>query len=143
MNVGEILEKSKEMSIPKICKEFLQIPDKRVREKLKEIGCAYDEKKKYWIYDGSDQTILETNIYDLVDMKPRNKETTDQQKIVSSNQATIQPTQEINNLASNERKRFSVDIKATLIKQLKIKSVTDDRHIYEMVEEAITDYLNK
>ncbi|EIM05340.1 hypothetical protein A1A1_16790, partial [Planococcus antarcticus DSM 14505] len=41
------------------------------------------------------------------------------------------------------RKRHSFDLDVRLVKQLKLKSVQDDKPLYETVEEAIRLYLLK
>lgn len=42
-----------------------------------------------------------------------------------------------------ERKRVSFDLSKDLHQQLKVRSATNGKKIYEMIEEALHDYLNK
>ena len=43
----------------------------------------------------------------------------------------------------NGRKRASFDLDAELLKQLKVKAVLEDKNIYELVEQAIAEFLAK
>ena len=82
--------------------------------------------------------------------KPKSKPKS-QPTNISKNEPTLEPTKEQMNVLSVQtkevigtiRKRTSFDLDTQLIKQLKIKAVMDDRNVYEIVEQAIKEYLNK
>jgi hypothetical protein len=67
------------------------------------------------------------------------------------NEPTLQPIKEQKNVLSVQtkevmgtiRKRTSFDLDTQLVKQLKIKAVMDDRNVYEIVEQAIREYLKR
>lgn len=146
MKIGEILELTKEKKMADIAKEHLNIGEKPTREAMKKAGCIYQPGKKGWLFEG-DQETLEKSIYDFSPTKPTAKETTNTESKVSSKVTNNETNNELNQVTNNVhtivRKRFSVDLNSELIKQLKIKSVVEDRHIYELVEDALNDFLKK
>lgn len=79
-----------------------------------------------------------------------NKQERNKTKELNNNSASEQNNevretmkQDMDKTTEVERKRASFDLRPALIKQLKIKAVTEDRNLYELVEEAIEEYLNK
>ena len=170
MNIGEVLELTKEKRLSEIAKEHLTIGEKPAREALKKAGCYSLSGKKGWFFDG-DNEVLNKSIYDFTNV------TTKQQKNEGDNvlrdKTTKEPinvtideiinettnettnkkaeaqnrTEQRNNETTEEqkivRKRVSFDLDVSLMKQLKIKSVMDERNLYELVEDALQDYLNK
>jgi hypothetical protein len=103
----------------------------------------YTNDAKEWFYtESADQRKIKkpTN-------KPKSQPTNKQPK----KEPTLQPTKEQMNVLSVQtkevigtiRKRTSFDLDTQLVKQLKIKAVMDDRNVYEIVEQAIREYLNK
>jgi len=171
MKIGEILELSQKQRMSDIAKEYLNIGEKPAREALKNAGCYSISGKKGWHFDGSPE-VLEKSIYEFATVKGRAKAkanvTTNEQKNLkinehinentdmpkneiaateennnTSNEQINKPTIETNNVGAEERKRASFDLRPALVKQLKIKAVTEDRNLYELVEEAIEEYLNK
>lgn len=138
MIIREILELSMEKPINEIAKEHLNIGEKLTREALKKAGCYTKPGKKGWFFDGNEE-ILNQSIYDFNENKTPTKKTT---------QVTTKPTKnEQTQVTKKERiiirKRFSVDLDIDLIKQLKVKSVIEDRNLYELVEIALKDFLKK
>lgn len=128
MEIKEILELTKEKRISEIAKEFLEIGEKPAREALRKAGCYTISGKKGWFFEGDEET-LNKSIYDFHEGKVKPK---------------LQETHVTNNVVPGIiRKRFSVDLDIELIKQMKIKSVLMDRNLYELVEEALKDFLKK
>lgn len=121
MKIGEVLEMTKEKRISEIAKLYLNIGEKPAREALKKAGCYTLPGKKGWFFDGNKET-LEKSIYDF--------------------HKNNQPTNETKKVPPIVRKRFSVDLDTELIKQLKLKSVFEDRKIYELVERALKNFLH-
>lgn len=89
-----------------------------------------DEKTKEPINVTIDEIINENN-NELTNEKAEAKNTTEQ------------PNNETTEEQKITRKRVSFDLDVALMKQIKIKSVMDERNLYELVEEALQDYLNK
>lgn len=72
----------------------------------------------------------------------RNHEGTNERHYVST--MTNEPTLERRNEGTNiVRKRASFDIDVNLLKELKVQAVLRDKNVYEMVEQAIRQYLSE
>ncbi|MCZ2260766.1 hypothetical protein [Sporosarcina sp. G11-34] len=67
-----------------------------------------------------------------------------QQRIVSPSQVLSEDIKEENNVSSKvERKRVSFDLRTDLHQELKLQSVIQDKNIYILIEEALTNYLKE
>jgi hypothetical protein len=166
MKIGELLEALQHEPLKAVAKERLTIGEKATRKALKAAGCYSISGKKGWFYEGADTAeVLGKSIYDYVEKKEparkpkakaetkqRNHEPTNTQKKEPTNKdkkerlkvANKDTNKDVNIEHSNKvRKRYSFDLDTELMKNLKIQSVLEDRNIYEMVEDAIKDYLSK
>lgn len=70
------------------------------------------------------------------------------QKVVSPSQILSEEIKEEgkkeNNVSSKvERKRVSFDLRTDLHQQLKLQSVVQEKNIYILIEEALTNYLKQ
>ncbi|WP_432356069.1 hypothetical protein [Sporosarcina sp. A2] len=70
------------------------------------------------------------------------------QKVVSPSQVLSEEIKEEgkkeNNVSSKvERKRVSFDLRTDLHQQLKLQSVVQEKNIYILIEEALTNYLEQ
>lgn len=140
MIIREILDLSLQKPINEIAKEHLDIGEKPTREALKKAGCFTRPGKKGWFFDGNEE-ILNQSIYDFHEGNITPKET----KTTKNNIPINEPIKETSNEPKRVkiRKRFSVDLDSDLIKILKMRAIVDDRHLYELVEEAITRYIKE
>lgn len=165
MKIGEIIELTQTTPLNEIAKEHLTIGEKKAREGMKAAGAEPQRGKKGWIFNGYPEN-LEKSIYEFVEPsqrgrrkvtaepaanvptnKPENQPKIERTK-VDTNQPTAEPVNEPENHAPHPqtpviRKRSSFDIDVELTRQLRIKAVMEDKNIYEMVEQAIRDYLKK
>ena len=138
MKIGEILKLTQEKRLSDIAKEHLNIGEKPTREALKNAGCYSLSGKKGWYFDG-DEGILEKEIYEFTKTKPTAKVRTKVNKNEGSKKEMNITVEE----QKNGRKRASFDLDAELLKQLKVKAVLEDKNIYELVEQAIAEFLAK
>jgi len=164
MLIKDILEKSYETKMDDIAKE-LPVGEKRVRDILKAIDCKPNGVgKKGWSYIGADPSVLDKDFTDFIPhtavktQKERKKKTSNNEikeplkpvknDIMISEQPIkteiIEPSKnEINQPSNVTRKRTSFDLDTNLLKQLKLRAVMEERNLYELVEEAIKEYLKK
>ena len=154
MKIREVLALTQKKRLSEIAKEHLNIGEKPAREALKNAGCYPKRGMKGWYFEG-DEGILDKEIYEFTKVKGKANVTT---KVVI-NKGTKEfksegikkgMSEEIKEVMStkteeqkNERKRASFDLDAQLLKQLKIKAVVEDKNIYELVEQAIKEFLKK
>ena len=140
MKIREVLRLTKEKRISEIAKESLSIGEKPARDALKNAGCSYFSGKRGWVFNGDDDDpILDKEIYEFTTIKPKANGKTKIDRKEKTNKDTNKKTEE----PTNERKRASFDLDAELLKQLKIKAVVEDKNIYELVEQAIKEFLGK
>lgn len=97
---------------------------------------------KGWFFDG-DEKRLEQSIYDFVEPrkinhKPSPNVPTNVHK-ERKKETTNEPSLERMNVV---RKRSSFDLEVGLMKELKVQAILHDRHVYEIVETALRQYLN-
>ncbi|HFK1501376.1 TPA: hypothetical protein ACGXMW_005834 [Bacillus paranthracis] len=146
MKIRDIIDLTKKEPLNKIAKERLDIGEKPTREALKLAGCYATSGKKGWFFDG-DAEILEKSIYDFVTAKPtanvRTKKTNNIKTKVDNNKGEEEPMNKTTNDVKNKRKRASFDIDVDLLKQLKVKAVLEEKNLYDLVEQAIKDFLIK
>jgi len=153
MKIGEILELSLTQSLAEIAKEHLSIGKEKARSGLQKAGCYSQNGMKGWFFDG-DEKRLEQSIYDFVEPrkihhkpspnvptnvhKERKKEPTNEpmnQRSVKRNESSLERMNVV-------RKRSSFDLEVGLMKELKVQAILHDRHVYEIVETALRQYLN-
>lgn len=134
MNIKDILEKTQTKTIAEIAKDDLTIGEKITRQALKESGCYTIVGKPGWHFNTNfPASNLGTSIYDFADqVRQREKEELRHAANVQTYESTLVP-----------RKRHSFDLDVRLMKDLKIRCVQSDITLYEAVEDAIRDYLNK
>lgn len=138
MKIGQILKLTQEKRLSEIAKEHLSIGEKPTREALKNAGCYPIAGKKGWYFDG-DEEILDKEIYEFTKIKP----TANVRTKVDKNEGSKEEMNLKIEHQKNERKRASFDLDADLLKQIKIKAVVEDKNIYELVEQAIKEFLLK
>lgn len=136
MKIRDILALTQEKRLSEIAKEHLNIGEKPAREALKNAGCYSQSGKKGWYFDG-DEEILDKEIYEFT--KAKANVVTKKVKNEGNKKDMNTKTEE----QKNERRRASFDLDAELLKQLKIKAVIEDKNIYELVEQAIKEFLEK
>lgn len=158
MKIKEILQLSMTEQLNDIAKDQLAISRTKAREALKAAGCYAISGKRGWYYDGPDPEILERSVYEFVNFK-KNKpllnelqeKETFSPKIEKKSQAerikvpTNESTFKLMNKRTNEviRKRASFDLDTSLQKKLKLYCVQNDKNLYEVVEAALREYLQK
>ena len=153
MKIKDIIELSKVEPITKIAKNRLEIGEKPTREILKEVGCYSVSGKRGWFYDG-DPEVIERSIYEFVKSKPRANVKTKVEKSEKTKKDTSKTTNatknkrgktqvnDVMNEQKNTKRRASFDIDVDLLKRLKVRAVMEDKNLYELVEEAIREYLD-
>lgn len=135
MKVKDILELTKTKNISDIAKEHLTIGEKPTRKALKLAGCYSINGQPGWFFDDNeDPDNLEKSIYDYAIQYKQEHDTTLK---AMANLATFNETSYV------PRKRHSFDLDVRLIKELKLHCVQTDKTLYEVVEEAIRDYLKR
>jgi len=130
MKISEILKLTFEKNLATIAKEHLSIGEKTARQALKNAGCYTQNGKKGWYFDGGEE-VLQMDIYDFVE---------DKNKVKKGSKANKKATKPV---IKKNSKRASFDLDADLLKQLKIKAVIEEKNIYELVEQAIKEFLEK
>lgn len=164
MKIREILELNKEKKMPIIAKDHLPIGEKKLYSILKEIGCKPVLGKREWDYENVSETDLEKDITEFVRVtaiqakrtNERKKETTKEEKSeivkeeknIPTNERNHDNIKEQNKKPTNKekdkmRKRASFDIDSALLKELKIYAITEEKNVYEIVENAIRTYLQE
>lgn len=137
MQVGEILKLTEEMRLSEIAKNKLQIGERKAREALKAAGCNHRPGKRGWEFEGKDKTTLTKEIYDFVDIP---KARTFKEKIKTSNK---QKNKSVVNDKTITRKRTSFDMDTNIKRELKVYAARSEKFEYEIVEEAIREYIKK
>lgn len=131
--------------------EMVGVNYKYVRMALRNAGCEpIKNGAKGWHYTGQDAGILEKDIRDFVESKERTKKKNEpkESKNVRSNDVTDKTKEEIIIVQREEtsevkRKRSSFDVEVDLLKELKILAIIEEKNVYEIVNDAIRDYLSK
>lgn len=166
MKIKDILEELDKTKLATLVTTIDGIAEKPLRTALKAAGCKpKGSGKSGWFYAGNDASVLEKSIFHfhkkpiIVVKKETTKEhnnvTTNEQKNQRLNELTNVTTKELTNESTKEptkqrenepmkvptRKRYSFDLDSELMKQLKMKSVTTDINVYELVEDAIRKFL--
>lgn len=136
MLISEIIELTQEQTIAQIAKERLSISEKTARAALKRAGCYTIVGKPGWIFDDTENPEnFHKSIYYFADQVKK------EQSGILKDAANL-PTYEQTD-APAYRKRHSFDLDVRLMKQLKLRSVQQDKPLYLVVEEAVRDYLQK
>lgn len=125
MKIKEILELTKTKTMAEIAKEKLSIGEKPARLALKEAGCFSIVGERGWFLDDDvDQSVLEKSIYEFS---------------TKSKENTTRSGGEVQGF----RKRYSFDIEPPLVKKMKLHCIGKDIPLYEGVETAIREYLER
>lgn len=74
--------------------------------------------------------------------KPQKKELSNEEVNEETNVLAKETTIELPE-ETKVRKRYSFDLDTGLMKQMKVHSVLQEKNVYELMEDAIRDYLNK
>lgn len=140
MKINEILSLSKEKRLDVISKEYLDIGEKNTRKALKAAGGYYESGKRGWSFNGPTEN-LEKSIYEFIDLARKRDVTVKVKKETKENPVSTVTVEK--NTKEPQRKRASFDIDKELLKTLKLKSVMEEKHVYELVEDAIRSYVKK
>lgn len=136
MKIKEILELTKEKPLAEVAKDHLSIGEKPARKALTMAGCFTIVGQSGWHFGNmEDPANLEKSIYEFA-------EEIKQEEKNNYLQAANLPTYELP-AGQPYRKRHSFDLDVRLVKELKLRSVQQDKQLYLVVEDAIRDYLNK
>lgn len=171
MKIREIFELIQTDTLANIAKrDDVHLSEKPLRNALKSAGYEFrnlGNKGWYFIGEGEETNVLEQSIYDFSKAgKATANVSTKKPKMVSANVVTNESNQRSNVPAKEEikqaneqvaptkevitpikerinvvRKRSSFDLDVDLLKELKIQAVIQDKNVYEMVENAIRNYL--
>lgn len=143
MKIRDILVLTKEKRLSEIAKEHLDIGEKPARLALKNAGCFYESGKKGWHFKG-DEKILDMEIYEFSNPKASGKSKKNNGVNIENkkDEKIVEKVVELKEV-TEERKRASFDLNVDLLKRLKIIAVYEDKKIYEIVEKALLDYINK
>ncbi len=135
MNISELIELTQTKTIAEIAKEYLTIGEKPAREALKQAGCYTIVGQAGWFFDESENPDnLEKSIYEFADQVKHQREGV---------------LKAMANLGTNDdsefvpRKRHSFDLDVRLVKELKLHCVREDKTLYEVVESAIREYMER
>ncbi len=134
MKIKELLELTQQEPIAEIAKKHLTIGEKPARQAMKRAGCYTIVGQPGWIFDDTENPEnLERSIYDFA------KEVHEERKMELKAAANAMTADE----DFVPRKRHSFDLDVRLVKELKLYCVREDKTLYEAVETAIRNYLNK
>lgn len=133
MKVRDVISLTHEKRLSDFVKEHLTIGEKNTRAALKSAGAVPQKGKRGWIFEGPEEN-LEKSIYDFIN-SDRKRDV--RVKVKKENKELAKTEYKI------QRKRASFDIDKELLKTIKVKSVMEEKHVYEIVEDAIRSYLKK
>lgn len=132
MNIEQAVEKinNKEAKRKDIAQE-LGMSETTLSRRIKEAGYTYDNTAKIYILGASPKNVR-TSEQKNIHTKERKYDTIKEQK--------QEPTKEAK---KKVRKRASFDLDTELLKELKIFAVKADKNAYEVVEQALKEYLRE
>jgi hypothetical protein len=139
LKIREILELTKTMPIAEIAKAHLSIGEKPTRAALKRAGAYSIVGQAGWHLDETvDLSVLDRSIYEIADhlKAERARELLVRANLDSNLRNPAEDAQAF-------RKRHSFDLDVTLVKELKLHCVKQDKKLYEAVETAIRVYLSE
>ncbi|EIM05321.1 hypothetical protein A1A1_16695, partial [Planococcus antarcticus DSM 14505] len=120
MIISDILKMTQEKTIAEIAKDHLEVGEKTARQAMKMAGCYSIVGQRGWFFDESENPEnLDKSIYDFVELVKQEREHILK---VAANVQTYK-----GNNPPVPRKRHSFDLDVRLVKQLKLKSVQDDK----------------
>lgn len=136
MLVKEILELTKIKPIAEIAKESLDIGEKQARLALKQAGCYSVVGQPGWYLDESENpSNLDESIYHFSEQVKHQREG------VLRAAANLGLNKDSGDGSFVLRKRHSFDLDVRLVKEMKLHAIKSDKTMYEVVEEAIRNYL--
>ena len=138
MKISEVMELSKTKTIAEIAKEYLTIGEKPARQALKQAGCYSVVGQSGWFFDDSENPDnLDKSIYEFAEQVKQ------QQAGIYKATANLRMNEDTSNSLFIPRKRHSFDLDVRLVKELKLHCVKEDRTLYEVVEDAIREYMER
>lgn len=138
MNIKEIIELTQTKTIAEIAKDHLTIGEKPARQAMKQAGCYSIVGQAGWFFDESENPEnLDKSIYEFADQVKK------QESGILKAAANLGFNEEWNEESFIPRKRHSFDLDVRLVKELKIHCVKRDKTLYEAVEQAIREYLER
>lgn len=167
MKIREIIERSKNESLPSIAKIHLSIGKDKAREALKEAGCYSKNGLRGWYFDG-DESVLDQSIYEYViptgkpndgvstakkeasatieEPRLKNDPTFQQSKKTESKKTNKSTKKQINKKVGKptiqetnkpSMKKVTYEIEEQLHDELKIKAIREKRTVSEIVNEIM------
>lgn len=138
MKISEVMELSKTKTIAEIAKEHLTIGEKPARQALKQAGCYSIVGQAGWFLDESENPDnLDKSIYEFAEQVKQ------QQNGIYKATANLRMNEDTSNGLFIPRKRHSFDLDVRLVKELKLHCVKEDKTLYEVVEAAIREYMQR
>lgn len=121
MKIKDILELAQTKTIAEIAAEDLNMDEKSARLAMKRAGCYTIVGQPGWVFDDTENPInLERSIQDF--------------------DRDIESERTRNRVL---RKRFSFDLTEDVVRRLKLHAIREDQTLYEIVEKALKEYLDK
>lgn len=143
MKVRDVISLTHEKCVDDVAKDHLDIGEKKVRIALKNAGAFPRRGKRGWDFNGPEEN-LEKSIYDFVkSIRKRDVKVKKENREVKKQNKEVKEVLTDNQTVEVQRKRASFDIDKELLKTVKMKSVMEEKHVYEIVEDAIRSYLKK
>lgn len=118
MKIIDVLNLSKVKDISVIAKEDLNIDEKTLVLALKKAGCVLHNDNRGWDFTGGEEA-LQMCIEDFLE---------------SNGKLVVEDV---------VRKRATFHLDVELLKKLKVQAAVEERNIYELVEQAVKQYLAK
>lgn len=132
MKIKEILELTQTQPIAEVAKQYLTIGEKPTRQAMKRAGCYTIVGQAGWIFDDTESSLnLECSVYELAEEVARERN--------EDLKAAVDGYTADENYIPRRRHSFDLDIR--VVKQLKLHCIRTDQTLYEVVEEAILQYL--
>lgn len=132
MKISEVIAMTQERTIAEIAKNNLTIGEKMARKALKLAGCYSTVGKAGWFFEeGEDPENLNKTIYYFAD------------QVRELERTMLKDTANVDSNVYIPRKRHSFDLDVRIVKDLKLHCVKNDLTLYEAVESAISEYLER
>jgi len=132
MLIKDIIDMTKYKPIAEIARDELEIGEKMARKALKLAGCYATVGQAGWHFEeGEDPENLDKSIYYFAD------------QVRELERTMLKDTANVDSNVYVPRKRHSFDLDVRIVKDLKLHCVKNDLTLYEAVESAISEYLER
>lgn len=128
-----------------VAREF-EVPETTLRNKIKDAGYKRDKDTKQYVLNAPNNETTNERFQPKKEVSAETKKhSANERKHDTIKEQEIEPTKEekAKGGKSNLRKRASFDIDNELLKELKIFAIMEDKNVYEIVEQAIKNYLKE